>query len=1841
MDFFRYASNSAIRKSSSVLGSQMVQSEAIRKRIFGVSPYIFTLPIPVGVTAGGDPYFAPPVTLPPFPSGYTPEGIPFYGRASIVQPHVLGITSSGVRYYSNDGKLLTADTPSRYLTAGYSYSGHAFYLPRGLAFPAPTGFTSDGIAFYDIPSMLLYPGNLLLPQSFAMLDQDLMSEDDKFNAMLAKGLNSEELAGFLSCMKSQLTQQFAYLQSSLRKMDRKSNSNLFIEGSLKDLARRASLHDFFEPMDVAPLLQSVDQFAHTKSCSLRLCLEPSLVAFQSMTLSSTKTAVLRFRVSRGDRDSRDFFISAQPSNLFSVNLSRIVVQGEGVQNVEVTFDPNAMTSQQTEGLLTLIDDSGKCHTSCSLVGLRQSFFKALPGKLEGGWILPGRSKTLYVKITNTSGIQVSLTLCLESERRSLGSQEALKGAEACSILKSNVKLQPQESVQVPILLSRDVPGKYLDTVEVVGPGGDVSRIPVEFKCGNPVVIHPESEEDSKVPLQALSRERTHFLNRFSLAQKDMIDYRTSVTARDTPIFKSIIAATTDFTGAPFSCTVDFGICARSKTKFSRSVTFLNVTDATMTIALKSQSPFVSAPYVLTIAARAAQTVSVELCVNPDDAVCKGNINTYIDVICSEFEGCKIQVFAFVGEPLYFPIWEYSFFKACRLYQKDSITAFLVNDSQYPFDVSVSRSHNESNRLSSILCSLDRRWRIEAFSIIPVHFEYRADDLGPYMQVFDLQVHSPFKAVLKPTVNSTSLKLIGICLEPILSSERGQDSKGIDFIRKWLSQPSRIFEEYPTASERKRLFDLPINKSTQKEIVLEDSGPIRYEMASLYSDSGSGATGYNSFRSLSQKLQISNLSDKLHSSVIFSTPFFTPNARNKTLQPNESQTVEVLFSPPTDFPPFLRVHGGLFSFSDGNGSCDSCQLLNNLQTNVLVSPLQNGDGINVLDFGNIEVATGLSVSCEKTFTIFNMMDCTIIWTTKISQAKYNNFSFSSIEGEILANESQTVTVTFQTDSHGDFETKIDVLVKNSLQTKGAPVKVAFIHVRGVAYAFSMSGIPDSMDLGSSLVSQERSNQFEMLNNGSCSVSLRLFTSAPFSVFPAEKILGVKASVVVTVSFKPSESRNVTSTLQIFAGNKQFSVSLCGIGGTVELMAHEKSIDFGRQQEDTICWASLFLSNRGSLPLSLLNITADNPELLKLQFLGVTNTSSQDQQNTTFIEKDYWAILKRKKNFAKVAMGNKPFQQIHLKKSTTIRGESIPIRRLSQDPSPIISRIIPVLHPFQAYHFRLGYRGTYGRLSGTSIFFDYGSLVTEVKNVESKKNTFERIPVTVRGTAYKTLDFFPLSYNFGLVAIAGDGEKVNPADTSMGIFDAGSTIKTCALEVSNMSIESENLFLDFIHPDFFVPNRDWHIQPGEKVLIHIEFRPSKAQVQCQGYAKFRFNRGHKFVYLSGTGACAHLLAPDEMDWGNMKIGSNMSKMLSLKNLGYMPSHFEMEIVQQSSDFKFVDSDPFEMVGCIEPGSSIEFKINCNCQSKDSRSAKIHIRWLKTPRGKWIQYEIPLKVKIGVPEFKLRNLEIDYGTVYIDNEKELPLTFSNTGNAVCGWTAEYANHYLFMDKVSGHLQPGQSTTIRVRFAPSTYDPLNVPVRFHTDAGSRTVTCYAIVGVPYLKIPLEHLNTKFGIVAVGKSQSQPVLLKNTGTKAIDFEVINVQQIENGNVMSSTEFDIFQFEPMSGTISATEMMILNLKAKPRQYLSTYELRYEVETKDGEIYKGGATAVGGQAIVKVKHTSVEAPGGSIAMTAEEEIRDIDSRRTIMSSHMEHLRELIAGNLIFFCHIGSTSVISHN
>jgi hypothetical protein len=290
-----------------------------------------------------------------------------------------------------------------------------------------------------------------------------------------------------------------------------------------------------------------------------------------------------------------------------------------------------------------------------------------------------------------------------------------------------------------------------------------------------------------------------------------------------------MAAIADKTSRRLAQTLDFGVVPLAAGKHTRCVTLFNIGDTTLTVALQSQHHAIKCTYLVRIYPRTANTVEITLEVNPKEAICKGNINGIIELVSSDFQDCSINVAAFVGQPLFFTVYDFVFFKTCRLGERDVLTLELINESQYTFTITSKKSKTQEGRKSKIISTLDdAAVKVEAMSMIPVTFCYEAHDIGPLLLEFDIQMIKPFYMTTKVAFNDKSLKVAGMCIEP-KSYERGAtDPNGVEFLRQWVSHSSRIVDEYPNLAEREKKFDLSMQSNTEKskkEVYLNNGLPV--------------------------------------------------------------------------------------------------------------------------------------------------------------------------------------------------------------------------------------------------------------------------------------------------------------------------------------------------------------------------------------------------------------------------------------------------------------------------------------------------------------------------------------------------------------------------------------------------------------------------------------------------------------------------------------------------------------------------------------------------------------------------------------------------------------------------------------------------------------------------------------------------------------------------------------------------------------------------------------------------------------------------------------------------------
>lgn len=128
---------------------------------------------------------------------------------------------------------------------------------------------------------------------------------------------------------------------------------------------------------------------------MKISIDSAVIEFQSVQAQLTKTTLIRHKAPRGDHEEREFFISIEPSGVFTTKTFELRLLGEETREIAITFNPTAMKSERVEGSISVIDEFGKKLATCTLNALRQSFIRATPSSIDAGWILPEKRKECF------------------------------------------------------------------------------------------------------------------------------------------------------------------------------------------------------------------------------------------------------------------------------------------------------------------------------------------------------------------------------------------------------------------------------------------------------------------------------------------------------------------------------------------------------------------------------------------------------------------------------------------------------------------------------------------------------------------------------------------------------------------------------------------------------------------------------------------------------------------------------------------------------------------------------------------------------------------------------------------------------------------------------------------------------------------------------------------------------------------------------------------------------------------------------------------------------------------------------------------------------------------------------------------------------------------------------------------------------------------------------------------------------------------------------------------------------------------------------------------------------
>jgi hypothetical protein len=1799
------------------------QTDVTRRMSVVPSDLLYSTPVPVNYTQQGEPFFAPPVIVPPHPAGYNDCHVPYYGKTPSTKSTPLGVSVQGTRYYASPDKKLTPPQVQKHHLAGFDIDGHPFYVPRGMTVPTPCGFTVDGVPFYDIPSLIRTQGVFALPPLLRGDDRPPSEHEDWTD--LCRLLHNPYPGSLLEWRRL----ESYFLQHLLQDVER--SQPLLKKKLLQSRTRpmnptlRATSgftppdHIVQEPIEISEFLRNSLAFAHLRPHPIRIVLEPAQCDFHSARVPITRQIALRFKAGRGDHTEREYFLAVEPAHVFSIREFNLKLQGEGFHEIAVTYYPLAMKGTVMEGAVHVFDKYGRKMAHSKLVAIKKHFFKIHTEKVELGWIPIHKKKESHVLVENLTELHISVGVRVNKDVPFL-------------VPHASLKLRPLEMVKMPVTFAPKFSGTFVEPVTFIGPGGEESTVHLHGTTETPVSVMSEDELNSRLGITFLSMERSNMVKKWCNRKQDM----RIVTGTEMRLIDKIQKSVWDPDIKAELLTIDFGICSLQDPPVTRCLTIFNWGKDAITISLFPHDPTISCPYLIRVASMSASTVEVTFDFNSPKQPNRGNYTSVIELSCFGYDNIFINVKAYIGQPVFFPLYEYAFFKPCRLGQISQISTTLVNESQY--DVACYLEGLDERVRVAQRISVDHPITIPPFSLYPLTFVYRPDYTGPVMNSIRIHMVRPVHRVMNACLRDKELQLIGICIQPRKPDGDYLIHPAAEKILQWLAQCRNFKIQLSMEDFADDLVDIVHVPPEENADVMFKTDPFIIE--------SSGDFGPPS------NLIVQNRSASVRKIRFFASPGFTLEPRQRDFDPGETLRVEHFFQPPPHVGTLVTLYGFACSLDMMDSKVHATQIVKRMSLGFLLLPAQNYVEQNIVfEFGRMELTNDGVMESIRYLMLCNPFQFRYNWSIKLAPSARKNMGFEMpiVKGELQKFETFTVPFKFKIDVSGSFETKCDIFIDPSDQINKS-VRLGTVTLRGTAIYTKLLGLPEAIEFGSTIVYHASKKRLNLQNEGSSELEIIVLVRSPFSIQPSKFSIPAKSNQWVDLSFSPTEHRMVTSLMQVFANQKLYGVTVSGVGGTAQLVCEqfaEKPLDFGLQRDGTIVWTDIYLTNKGTIPLKAIAVMSDQPKRVRVEYNGVLANCPGEDQMKFHVRKDYWNIVRRKRKVFPFLLQYSRYINIKratpkvVKTVTSTGRKIIDVEDLLECDPLSLELGFQELQPWMSYHFRIGFPVSAREELDREITFSYLPLC-DGSDASQLSNLVESISVELTGSIYVPLELKSTQLHFGYTP-AEVFKDQSAARNSVKRFGAGASgvenHSVRNVKIFNKADVSQTVQLDRISPEFSIMGRIWTIKPGELLEIPVEFHPPREQTQYLGEAVFSHRYGVLNVKMDGTGASADLVYDDVIDFGNLKLETVGTQKMTLHNKGILPCSIEMDIVQTDNDFWFTEGDPYEFEDEVKNGTTLVKEISCQSRRKGGTSGHISIKWRRIPGGKVEKATIPLKLLIGYPEFRIENPELDFKATFIGINKTLPIKITNNGNASCNWHIQQESTTISVNITAGILEPGDSAILLVTYTPKEFEVLDLSVTFITDAGIERLICFGEVGVPYLKIDDKFRNYDFGVITVGRSHHMYIPVTNTGKSPQDFETKWLSMSRDSVPCAMEDLEFYFVEPTRGVIPPGETVQIKVTVFAKDYAVAYEASFCIFTFVGEQHPIHLKAVGGQAIINIQaprmfsnnnNRNIATPNYEKRKVARKvgagaiPVKEMEATKVLMKSHIDNLYSVVAG-----------------
>ena len=302
----------------------------------------------------------------------------------------------------------------------------------------------------------------------------------------------------------------------------------------------------------------------------------------------------------------------------------------------------------------------------------------------------------------------------------------------------------------------------------------------------------------------------------------------------------------------------------------------------------------------------------------------------------------------------------------------------------------------------------------------------------------------------------------------------------------------------------------------------------------------------------------------------------------------------------------------------------------------------------------------------------------------------------------------------------------------------------------------------------------------------------------------------------------------------------------------------------------------------------------------------------------------------------------------------------------------------------------------------------------------------------------------------------------------------------------------------------------LAPGQQVALPVTFAPSNAGAQ-QGQITLVDNAtgSPSAISLSGTGTTptsASLSAPTNVDFGDVTVGSQGSKTITLVSDGTAPVTVNSIKVAGGSF-----SGPSEVLPqVLQPNQQMSLKLKFNPGAEGDAAGTVTVSSNSKTNPTTVIKTHGKGIAATAPSLSASATSLSFGDVPMSSQATKTVTVTSTGTAPAtitagavtgsGYTATYAGVAVQNLSAPIKLQPGQQVTFSVVFDPSTTNTSTGQLSLSTDTGSPVNVALTGKGVqdtsPALTVSAPTLD--FGHVQMGAKAVQQLTLTSSGTAPV-----------------------------------------------------------------------------------------------------------------------------------------------